>query len=1462
MAAAEEDIVISGLSARFPQADSFAEFKEKLYAGADFVTDDETRWPRGYLGLPERMGKIRDLSLFDAEFFGVPPKQAHRMDPQMRLLLETSYEAMVDAGYDPSTWRGRAVGVFIGCYSCEAQEASSCNPDKVDGYAVMSSSQGMLANRISYSFDLHGPSVAIDTACSSTMAALNHAVGSIRSGECEAAIVGGSTICLKPTTSLNFQRLGVLSPDGKCMSFDASSNGYVRSETVGVFFIQRALEARRIYAKITHVKAYSDGYKHQGFIHPSSEAQEQLLRCVYAEAKVDPRDVGYVEAHGTGTPAGDVPELCAISKVFRRSGRDKPLKVGAVKSNVGHAEAASGISSIAKVLLAMETGTIAGNLHFKEANPNIPPLLDRSIEVVDKNTPFPGGPVGINSFGLGGCNVHVILEPGQEPHVNNIPRDKCDVPRLVLAAGRSEELLMRTLLRLEEEGPLPDSAYALLNRVGQPSAKHFPYRGFAVIPVDGSSKEVVKVVEQASCEKRPLWFAFTGMGCHWKAMARQMMQFDVFARSLRKSHDCLSQYGVNLIDSVTNDKTENHSMASVQASIAAVQVALVDTLGAVGIQPDGLVGHSVGEIGCAYADGCLTAEQAVVCAYWRGHCIDMGKLPKGAMAATGLTWEEAERRCRDGVVPACHNAQCSVTVSGPAQCVADLVAELKAEGVFAREVDTMNVAFHSDHMQSIAPSFKEALQKVVSEVKPRSERWLSTSVPMDHWQESLAKNCSVDYLVNNLVAPVLFHEALLQAPTNAILVEIGPHCLLQPILRHALGPDASSLGLMKRGEDNLTFFLKALGKLHTFGVRVDLSPLYPPVQFPVPRGTPTIGHLVSWDHSQRWTVAKWSDFAGAGQFSEEVVEVNLDTNERDAYLAGHQLDGRVIYPASGYMVLVWKSFAKRCGKPFDQMPVVFENLTLHRATILPKSGTVRFLVLIMPASGEFEVSEGGSVAASGRIRMAKEGEEVLDNGLPCPSNEAAVLELNSEEVYKEQALSGCDYHGVFQSILSVDLDRPQCKLKWEDNWVAFIDGMFQFYSFLQPLRTLKLLAKIQSCHIDPRLHAQVVEEAAERGIPSIYDGCLNAGSAGGVVIRGYKSSVAPRRSSRQTPCLEEYCFVPYVDNEAAILKREARLREYVDVCSAIVRCILQTTGEEMNEVSRLLKESCDVPKEVFDQHLKSNGENNGLVRVLTGIQTRINVSGSPLASAVEWALTTHKNDLDKDIIYTALLEEDPLRHLLDVAVENTSGRKIRVLELAPEGSNFLLTLSVSGMLPLYDISLKTEYAVAYQRPHDLAPQHLPEGVVTLLWDPASTSGNKLPEADLVIARIVPSVSNCLETLAEELSAHCKETGFALVFLRSALTPAEVFLSKVANLPSTTHTKDAVMSVLGYHGFRLVALKSNKWSTLLLLRKITTEPGVSQQEMMLTENANFDWVETLKEKVIECAGSLQGITCGW
>ncbi|XP_043251796.1 fatty acid synthase isoform X1 [Colletes gigas] len=1122
-----DEIVISGFSGRFPESMDVEEFKKNLFDGVDMVTDDARRWPSAIYGIPTRTGKLKDLASFDATFFGVHAKQAHVMDPQLRMLLETTYEAIVDAGINPNDIRGSKTGVFIGVSASDTEEYWTNDPDAVNGYALTGCCRAMFSNRISYTYDFNGPSYAIDTACSSSLYAMHQAIAAMRTGECDAAIVGGCNIPLKPVGSLQFHRLSMLSHDGTCKAFDADGKGYVRAEAVGVLFLQKSKDARRVYATVLHSKTNIDGNKVQGITFPSGDMQNKLMREIYDEVGINPADVVYVEAHGTGTKVGDPQEVNSIANLFCK-GRKTPLLMGSVKSNMGHSEPASGVCSLAKMFIAMETGVIPANLHYKSPNQDIPALSDGRIQVVDKPTPWKGGLVAINSFGFGGANAHILLRTNSKPKLSPVLDSK--LLKLVTVSGRTEEavqVLLDKAIEYEED----DEFIALLHDTYANNITGHLYRGYAVM----GNINVEEINQYNSPEKRPVWFVFSGMGSQWAGMGRELLCIEPFQRSLQRCADVLKPEGIDLMNLILNGTPETfdnviHSFVS----IAAIQVALVDVLSHLGIHPDGIIGHSVGELGCAYADGTFTPEQTVLAAYWRGRSIMDSKLPPGAMAAVGFSWDEAKARCPPDVSPACNNAADSVTISGGIDAINKFAEQLKKENVFVKVVDSSGIAFHSKYVAPAGPNLRAALERIIPNPKQRSPRWISTSIPEEAWGNPLAQLSSAAYHVNNLLSPVLFQQGLSHIPDNAITIEIAPHCLLQAVLRRSLPPTATNIGLHKREHaNNVGFFLENIGKLYMEGAQPKLSKLYPPITYPVGRGTPMINSLVKWDHSTEWSVASF--MSNEGTSGESVVEVDL-SKETDAYIAGHTIDGRVLFPATGYLVIVWKTLAKLRGVDYEQLPVIFENVAFQRATIMPKEGSVKFLINIFMGTGEFEICENGAVAVTGKISVPESTEKMLLN-LPVPvvRNERELLELNPNDVYKELRLRGYDYSGVFQGVKSANNRGGIGKLLWS-NWIPFIDTMLQFSILEKDMRALYLPTRMQYAAINPTVHLEYVKNLKEdEGVPVYSYSNIGVIKSGGVEIRKMKASLAPRRQQSQAaPKHEKYTFVPYVNPQPLV----------------------------------------------------------------------------------------------------------------------------------------------------------------------------------------------------------------------------------------------------------------------------------------------------------------------------------------
>lgn len=426
-----EEIVISGISGVFPESDNVEEFAENLFNKVDLVTDDDRRFTYENLEIPTRGGRIKEIDRFDALFFGVHHKQAKVMDPQCRILLEKTYEAVVDAGINPLALRDTNCGVFIGaCFS----DSRFHQQFLTDAYTLTGCGVGMFANHVSHWLGCTGPSLTIDTACSSSMYAMENAYRAMRDGLCDSAIVGGTNICLSPLVTLQFYQLGVLSTEGKCRVFDEDVTGYVRSEAISVVFLQKIKDAKRNYGEVVYAKTNCDGYKPEGITYPSGKLQKQLLEGFYEDCRIPPSSLAYMEAHGTGTRVGDPEEVNAIDSIFTK-GRTTPFKIGSVKSNIGHAEPASGVCSIAKVIIAFESGYIPPNINFSKPRQAIKGLIEGRLSVVVDKTPLDGDLVGLNSFGFGGANAHLLLKRNPKVKVNQgIPVD--DIPRLVTVSGR------------------------------------------------------------------------------------------------------------------------------------------------------------------------------------------------------------------------------------------------------------------------------------------------------------------------------------------------------------------------------------------------------------------------------------------------------------------------------------------------------------------------------------------------------------------------------------------------------------------------------------------------------------------------------------------------------------------------------------------------------------------------------------------------------------------------------------------------------------------------------------------------------------------------------------------------------------------------------------------------------------------------------------------------------------------
>ncbi|NXY35555.1 FAS synthase, partial [Pomatorhinus ruficollis] len=1437
-----EDVVIAGISGRLPESENLQEFWENLLNGVDMVTEDDRRWKPGIYGLPKRNGKLKDISKFDASFFGVHPKQANTMDPQLRLLLEVSYEAILDGGINPSTLRGTDTGVWVGASGSEAAEALSQDPEELVGYSMTGCQRAMLANRVSYFFDLKGPSLTVDTACSSSLIALENAYKAICHGRCSAALVGGVNLLLKPNTSVQFMKLGMLSPDGACKAFDVSGNGYCRSEAAVVVLLTKRSMAKRIYATIVNAGVNTDGFKEQGVTFPSGEVQKQLVRSLYRESGVKPEEVEYIEAHGTGTKVGDPQEVNSITGIFCECERE-PLLIGSTKSNMGHPEPASGLAALAKVILSLEHGLWAPNLHFNTPNPDIPALQDGSLEVVCKPTPVKGGLIGINSFGFGGANAHVILRPNTKKCQ---PLETCNIPRLVQISGRTQEAV-ETLIQESRKHGGCSPFVSLLSDISAIPVSSMPYRGYTLVGTESDIKEV----QQVQASGRPLWYICSGMGSQWKGMGVSLMKLDLFRQSILRSDEALKDTGLKVSDLLlqANENTFDDTVHAF-VGLAAIQArlkGLIDMLKAAGLQPDGILGHSVGELACGYADNSLSHEEAVLAAYWRGRCVKEAKLPPGGMAAVGLTWEECKQRCPPNVVPACHNSEDTVTVSGPLDSVNEFVAKLKEDGVFAKEVRSAGVAFHSHYMASIAPTLLSALRKVIPHPKPRSARWISTSIHESQWQGDLARNSSAEYHVNNLVNPVLFHEGLKHIPENAVVVEIAPHALLQAILRRSLKPTCTILPLMKKEQkNNLEFFLTQIGKIHLTGINVLGNNLFPSVEYPVPVGTPLISPYIKWDHSQDWDVPKAEDFpAGSkGSASGSVYNIDVSPDSPDHYLIGHCIDGRVLYPATGYLVLAWRTLARSLGMAMEEMAVLFEDVTIHQATIIPKKGSVQLEVRLMPVSHFFEVSGNGNLAVSGKISLLENTAQKnfcnQPDGFRTQVDGISKLRLLKEDIYQELHLRGYNYGPTFQGVLECNSEASAGKVLWNGNWVTFLDTLLHMLILPETGRSLRLPTRIRSVSIDPVMHQEHVCQYQDNmeALEVVVDHCLDSLKSGGVQINGLHASVAPRRQQEQIPpTLEKFCFVPYT--ESSCLSSSAHLHAYLERCKGLIQNLQSKVA--VHGVKLVIP-----GLETAVAATESSSTQKGLQHILTEI-CRLELNGN-LHSELQQVVIREKMHFQNDPLLSGLLDSAELRTCLDVALENMISHRMKIVEAnAGNGQLFSRVKSILNAQPLLQVDYIATDCVL-ENLSAIETELQDSGVDSRQWDPSSLPSGNLTNADLVVYNCSTSVLVNTTEILSNLAAAVKEGGFVLLH---TLLKGETLGEIVSFLTSPDlQQKHSFLSEAEWEdlfskaSLNLVAVKKSFFGSVIFLCR--RQAPIKTPVFLPVDETNYKWVESLKE----------------
>ncbi|MFG1935381.1 SDR family NAD(P)-dependent oxidoreductase [Mycobacterium sp. NPDC048908] len=877
----DEPIAVIGLGCRLPGAiagpEALWQFLREGRSAVDEVPPD--RWAPYDDGSPAvtaalshttRWGSfLSDIDAFDAEFFDISRREAAKMDPQQRLLLEVAWEALEHAGIRASSLRRSQTGVYVGASITEYGYLASTDLPNVDAWSNPGGALSIIANRLSYFLDLRGPSVTVDTACSSSLVALHLACQGLRMQESDMAIAAGVNLLMSPAVFRGFDQSGALSPTGACRAFDAEADGFVRGEGCGVVVLKRLSDAvrdgDRLLAVVRGSAVNQDG-RSNGLLAPNPAAQMAVLRAAYTTAGVPPHEVDYVETHGTGTHLGDPIEARALGTVLGRGRAEQsPLLLGAIKSNLGHLEAAAGIVGFIKTVLAVERASIPANLHFHTPNTHI--AFDQMrLKVVAEQQEWPPTQrprrAGVSSFGFGGTNAHVVIE--QAPASVPVIRESDPAVTTLVVSGKSPERIASMAASLAEwmagagEGvPLPDVAHTLnhhRDRHAQFATVCARDRAEAVTGLQalatGRSADAVVGPHEGSCRAGTV-FLYSGQGSHWAGMGRQLLADEpVFAAAISELEPVfVEQVGFSLQRVIAEGEPVSGD-ARVQPVLMGLQLALTELWRSYGVHPDAVIGHSMGEVSAAVVAGALNVAEGLRVIATRSRV--MSQLAgQGAVALLKLDAETTATLIADfpGVSLAGYLSPRQTVIAGPVAPVDAVIAAVSAQNRFARRVN-MEVASHTALMDPILPELRSALVDLTPEIVtiPFFSTVAEATVPL----------LDAEYWAANVRQPARVSQAIMAAAQeHATFIEISAH----PILTHAVSDTLEtvthhhSLGTLLRDGDDTVSFHTNLNRVHTS---------HPP-QTPHPHEPHPVLPTTPWHHTRHWVSTTSPDSANRNE---------------------------------------------------------------------------------------------------------------------------------------------------------------------------------------------------------------------------------------------------------------------------------------------------------------------------------------------------------------------------------------------------------------------------------------------------------------------------------------------------------------------------------------------------------------------------------------------------------------------
>ena len=1060
-------IAIIGLGCRFPKAKNPEAFWKLMVDQVHGVTEVPSE--RGKLSKAleqyslnhERKvwgGFLDDIENFDSDFFQISSREAIHLDPQQRLLLQIAWETFEDAGIIPSKLKASNTGVFIGSSSHEYAIRSFQNTSLVTPYTGTGNASSILANRLSYQFDFQGPSIVVDTACSSSLVAVHLACEYLQNSGTGLAIAGGVNLILSPMGNEVFDQANVLSKLGRCKTFDAGADGFIRSEGAGIVLLkpldQAIADGDFIYSIIRGSAVNQDG-RTNGLMAPNRWSQENVIKQALQDAEVEPKDVQYIEAHGTGTLLGDPIEASALGSIYSQ-GRDDdhPLLLGSVKTNIGHTESAAGIAGLIKIALSMRHNQIPATLHYEKPNPYIP-FEKLKLRVQTDLTPWPSSKrekcyAGISSFGFGGTNAHVVLEQYSiENSTKKTKKDVDETPSFTLfpLSSRSLPALQNYAQKyLNYLGTKDDFSLLDLESLAFTAANHrthFESRAaFVVNNLDELKVNLKSLTETNGSINPKAVFVFSGQGSQWQGMAKKLLNEEpIFRQKIMECDQAIyAESGWSILKFLAEAQTDfGDDIEKIQPLLFAIAVSLAELWKFWGIIPEVTIGHSMGEVAAAHVAKILSLPDAVKIICRRS--LLMAKLKgKGAMAVLEINRATAEaivNQVGARISIAAVNGPNSIVLSGERESLAKIVDEFKAKGNFSKFVN-VDMASHSNQVDSILDEVRNQL----AEVKPASGECRFYSTVKNKFLDGTSLNA--DYWVDNLRNPVYFYESIssLMNQGSQYFVELSPHPLLLTAIeetgRELEKTAVMALPSLRRDDDSRGRMLRTLGALYTLGFNPCWKNLY---STHVKREKiPTY----SWLEKKYWleeTLEQSISLATSkGLQGIEVLSAdhrtrklwNLNINSKaHGYLEGHRMQGSSVFPGVGYVEI-----AIQAGKKiFNNKSFVIQHIKFHRALFLNEEEEIKVQAVACPitqAGSKFEIYSEiqnlrkttfdpphWALHASGSLVPTRGHQSNLKFNIVEIKRRLA-RRIDGQTFYDRLAKVGQEYAGAFQGVKTID----------------------------------------------------------------------------------------------------------------------------------------------------------------------------------------------------------------------------------------------------------------------------------------------------------------------------------------------------------------------------------------------------------------------------------------------------------